>query len=334
MQSYQVTPTSATMSAVQSPLVSVLIPAYNAAPFIATAIDSILNQSYPHFELWILDDGSTDNTKEVLSQYSDPRLQVFTHTQRQGIPKSRNQLIALAKGDFIAWLDADDFAQPQRLEKQVASLLSHHSAAFCASNASFLYPDKKVTQRLPDNLILLRMLLFFKQPFVFSSCMIRKSIASAFSFDRDLLRAQDWMYLSQLATHYPFCFLTETLVTHRVLPAETKPDTSQTQTFVNTVFTYNLSVLNPSFRVKNEEITALMFWLRNPRESSADQVNTALHMLDVLKNTINHAANKQACTVFYQYQVHKAVCFKGVQHLIRLRFVNLKGLFFLIKSRI
>ena len=98
-----------------APLVSVLMPAFNAEKFIYEAINSILNQDYSKWELLILNDASTDRTAEVLAGFTDPRIKVFHHATNQGYLLSCNQLFETAVGDFITFLDADDVSPANRL---------------------------------------------------------------------------------------------------------------------------------------------------------------------------------------------------------------------------
>jgi glycosyltransferase involved in cell wall biosynthesis len=98
-----------------APLVSVLMPAFNAEKFIYEAINSILNQDYSRWELLILNDASTDRTAEVLAGFTDPRIKVFQHSENRGYLLSCNELFEKAKGDFITFLDADDVSPANRL---------------------------------------------------------------------------------------------------------------------------------------------------------------------------------------------------------------------------
>lgn len=106
----------------QEPLVSVIMPARNEEPYIATAIESILRQSYRRFELVIIDDGSTDRTLDVIRRFGDARINVYQKQSDQaaGAPASRNLGALLANGGLIAYQDADDVSHPARLERQVA----------------------------------------------------------------------------------------------------------------------------------------------------------------------------------------------------------------------
>ncbi len=104
----------------KSPLVSVIIPTYNRSRMVQRAIRSVLNQTMPQFELIIVDDGSTDNTQDVLATYTDPRISVYVHPENLGCSTARNTGWQASKGKFIAFLDSDDAWLPKKLEKQLA----------------------------------------------------------------------------------------------------------------------------------------------------------------------------------------------------------------------
>ena len=102
----------------QTGLVSVIIPAYNGAAYIRQAVESVLNQTYSHYEILIIDDGSTDNTRSVLEPYLD-KVQ-YIYQENRGVAVARNRGIEISKGEFVAFLDQDDFFMPHKLALQVA----------------------------------------------------------------------------------------------------------------------------------------------------------------------------------------------------------------------
>lgn len=111
------------------PLVSAVIPAYNSACHISEALDSVLAQDYPALEIIVVDDGSTDNTREIVSAYGD-RVQLLTQAN-QGSAVARNNGILRAKGKYIAFLDADDIWWPHKIRSQVEALAaSGHKMAY------------------------------------------------------------------------------------------------------------------------------------------------------------------------------------------------------------
>lgn len=108
-----------------NPKISVLIPLYNSQDFIADTVKSILNQTFQDFELILLNDKSTDNTAQVIAGIKNPRIRYYENEHNLGISASRNKLIELSCGEYLAILDHDDISLPQRLEKQAAFLDAH-----------------------------------------------------------------------------------------------------------------------------------------------------------------------------------------------------------------
>ncbi|HWG75640.1 MAG TPA: glycosyltransferase [Steroidobacteraceae bacterium] len=118
-----------------TPTVSVLMPVYNGAAYLRAAMQSILNQSFCDFEFVVLDDGSTDGSLRILQEYArlDGRVRLLSRENR-GLTYSLNQLIATARGEFMARMDADDIAMPERLARQV-EFLRTHPGVLCVGGA-------------------------------------------------------------------------------------------------------------------------------------------------------------------------------------------------------
>ena len=108
-----------------NPLVTIGIPVYNSEKFLIQAIDSVLKQSYEHFELIITDDGSTDCSLSIAQSFKDNRIKVISDGQNRGISYRLNQQIQLAKGEYFARMDADDIMHPKRIEEQVHFMMEH-----------------------------------------------------------------------------------------------------------------------------------------------------------------------------------------------------------------
>lgn len=115
-------------------LVSVIIPAYNAEKFIKDTIDSVLKQTYPYFEIIVVDDTSQDKTVEIVRSCKDERIRVILHKTNQGPGAARNTAIEAAKGRWIALLDADDQWHPQRLEKLLPIAVEGEEKYFVADD--------------------------------------------------------------------------------------------------------------------------------------------------------------------------------------------------------
>lgn len=104
------------------PIVSVIMPAYNCEKYVGEAMESILNQSFTDFEFIVIDDASTDETFKIICNYNDSRIKVYRNDSNQGIVNCLNENIPKAKGKYIARMDADDVALPERLQLQVKFL--------------------------------------------------------------------------------------------------------------------------------------------------------------------------------------------------------------------
>ena len=128
-----------------NPLVSVVMPVFNAGDFLVAAIESILKQTYKNFEFVIVDDGSIDNSWKIISKFAnkDRRIKILKNKENLGIAKTMNEAIKKAKGQFIARMDADDIALSKRLEKQVEFLLNNPDTGVLGSQM-FEINDKNI----------------------------------------------------------------------------------------------------------------------------------------------------------------------------------------------
>ena len=136
-----------------NPKISVCVPVYNAAPFIAETVSAVLRQDMTDFELLLLDDASTDDSVAVIKRFNDKRIRLFRHKHNQGIAASRNFLIKQARGEYIAVLDHDDICLPERLRVQAAFLDSHPDIALVGSRFElFAPPSAALWRRLLINL--------------------------------------------------------------------------------------------------------------------------------------------------------------------------------------
>jgi glycosyltransferase involved in cell wall biosynthesis len=125
----------------QSSVITIILPVYNGAETLERAIDSILNQTYQNWRLIIIDDGSTDNSLQILHKYNDARINVISGKLHLGIAKRLNQAIEMCRTKYIARMDADDVAYPERLEKQIAFLQANPDIDLVGTSVRLI--DKK-----------------------------------------------------------------------------------------------------------------------------------------------------------------------------------------------
>ena len=194
-------------------LVSVIIPTYNRAPYIAEAIRSVQAQMYPRVEIIVADDGSTDNTAEIIAQFADAV--TYLCLPHRGQPAAtRNAALAAAHGEYIAFLDSDDLFLPTKLTTQVAALTEHPEVGMVYSNGYFFRDDPqsptgRVLDGLPtpsgDALPDLLRGNFLASPVVL---LRRACLEKAGPFDEDpaLFVAEDYELWLRVAAHFPFIY--------------------------------------------------------------------------------------------------------------------------------
>ncbi len=121
-----------------APAISVLLPVYNAEAFLTSAIESILAQTFTNFELLCINDGSLDGSEEIIKRFTDPRVVYIKNAQNEGLISTLNKGIDVAKGMYIARMDADDVCVPERLQKQFNWLETHPGTAVVGSHISLI----------------------------------------------------------------------------------------------------------------------------------------------------------------------------------------------------
>lgn len=129
------------------PLVTVIVPAYNASAFIAETLESILNQTYDNLQVIVVDDGSTDDTARIVQSYS-PRVTYIHQANSGGCAAPRNRGLEYARGEFVTFFDADDIMLPDKLSRQVEALIRHPAAVMCITN----YCNFTGTERSTDHM--------------------------------------------------------------------------------------------------------------------------------------------------------------------------------------
>lgn len=135
-----------------APSISVIMPVYNGRRTVASAIRSILQQTYPNFELLVMDDGSTDGTSDIVRSFDDPRVRLFRDSRNQGTAVVQNFAIDQSRGEFIARMDADDLSFRNRFELQVAFLRAHPDVDLLSTGVvTFRNADGSVIGLLPHH---------------------------------------------------------------------------------------------------------------------------------------------------------------------------------------
>lgn len=205
-----------------NPRVSVILPAYNSGPFIGSAIESILSQTFSDFEFIIIDDCSSDHTWERIGEYAakDKRIIARRNDRNMNLSATLNQGIALAKGEYIARMDHDDVALSQRLEKQVNFLDAHAEVSIVGSAIEIIDEDGRTLgirkYKLSDHDI--RKKLFFYSPFCHPATVIRKrSLDMSGCYDATFAPADDYELYFRLGMQGKLANLQDILLKYRVI---------------------------------------------------------------------------------------------------------------------
>jgi len=179
-------------------LVSVIMPCFNCEKTVAASIESILNQTYQNIEILIIDDGSKDNTYEILKKFQSKHknIRLFKNQDNLGLTKSLNILIEESKGEYIARQDSDDISVIDRISLQY-EFMEQKELDFCSSRATILYSGKKIPRSshyLPKKIV-----MKFKNPFIHGTLFIKKSILlDVGKYDENFYYAQDYKLMKTL----------------------------------------------------------------------------------------------------------------------------------------
>jgi glycosyltransferase involved in cell wall biosynthesis len=194
--------------------VSIIIPTFNRRSYITIALDSVLAQTYKDYEIVVIDDGSSDDTKEVLKPYRDT-IRYF-YQDNSGIPATRNRGIKEAKGAYIAFLDSDDYWLPEKLERQLDYFGKNPHCGMVATRCSSIAPDGSFRKKnrpgksgwvLPD---------LFKANFIrTSSAVIRKECLEEVElFDESLPECEEYDLWLRIAKKFQVGFIDEPLTVY------------------------------------------------------------------------------------------------------------------------
>ncbi|MGD8762769.1 MAG: glycosyltransferase [Desulfobacteraceae bacterium] len=203
------------------PKITVLMSVYNGSRYLRQAIESILCQTWSDFEYLIINDGSTDNSRDIVLSFDDPRIRLVDNPSNIGLTKSLNRGLQLAQAEYIARQDADDISYPERLERQVQFLDEYPDVALLGTRARAIdekgKSQKENLLRTPIGLLAIRWYLMFQNAFIHSAVIFRRSIIweKLGGYDESFVRAQDYELWSRIARLYDVANLADVLLDHR-----------------------------------------------------------------------------------------------------------------------
>lgn len=199
------------------PRITVLMPVYNGEKYLHEAIGSILSQTFTDFEFLIIDDGSTDSSLEIVNSYEDTRIRLVQNQTNLGLIVTLNNGLELARGEFIARMDADDISCPRRLEKQLLFMSSRSDVAVCGT-AIKLFGKMNSSIHYPKNDQEIRAKMLFECPIAHPSVMLRRKvfIQEGLRYSELFTHAEDYDLWSRIPNKYRLANLNSIFLKHRV----------------------------------------------------------------------------------------------------------------------
>lgn len=201
------------------PQVSVIIPVFNGAAYLAEAMNSILAQTLPDWELIVIDDGSSDASASIAQAYTDPRIRLLKNPRNLGLPLTRNRGLDEARGKYVAFLDSDDIALPRRLRRQIDFLEMNPGIAAVGASAQPINAQGQVIGsdwRCPGTAQYCKARLLFGSYFNTSTFTARSTIFQENRFDPAIALAEDFDLYNRLCERHCLVNLPQTLIQCRI----------------------------------------------------------------------------------------------------------------------
>ncbi|HOL87585.1 MAG TPA: glycosyltransferase family 2 protein, partial [Defluviitoga tunisiensis] len=201
----------------REPMISVIMPVYNGEKYLPEAIESILNQTYKNFEFIIINDGSTDRTEEIILSYKDDRIIYVKNEKNLQIVESLNKGINLAKGKYIARMDADDISLPKRLEKQIEFMEKNTHVGVCGTWMK-TFGEKNEVWKMPISHDEIVVSMLFNSCIMHPTAVIRTKVLKENNlyYDQKYNKVEDYELWTRLVKYTQFANIPEILLKYRI----------------------------------------------------------------------------------------------------------------------
>lgn len=310
------------------PLVTVIIPCYNAEKYVEHSIRSIIKQTYKNIEILVTDDCSTDGTLGKLKELSkiDDRICIKENKSNKRIVHTLNELVKDAKGKYIARMDADDISLPERIEKQVKFMEDHADCAICGTNARYMDVEGKLYARtyLPvtykDNDFFLRFYCTLFHPTIIA----RTEILKKNLYQEEFLFAEDYELWCRLvfSQKLKIANIEEVLFYYRVHPGQTSSDNHSRQWRISA----EALISNNAIPEKYISIHKEVFFLRDMEYGyeAGEYINKVCHELDKYQTVFAIPVEEK---IFFYLRKHKR--YKDILKLL----ITKRGIYTVITNR-
>lgn len=273
------------------PLVSVILPCYNAGKYLEQALDSIINQSYQNIEILLVDDGSTDNSENIYKRYQqqESRLKIHKNLTNIGLINTLNHAINLAEGDYIARMDADDISELNRIEKQVNFLQNNPDISILGTGAIPI--DKNGNkQDIKEEVYLhsttIQFSALFTQPLFHGSIIAKSSVLKSNTYSLDYKHSEDFeLWLRILSLGHQIANLPDALYLYR-----NNPDGVSNNNTLLQEQSHNKASKQYIEKLLNRELSTQVVSILNNRPESIVTHEQFKHSITIL-NEIKQLAN-------------------------------------------
>ena len=214
------------MESIPKPLVSVLMPVYNAAQFLSASLGSIIKQDYDELEIIIVDDESTDQSIDIVQSFHDPRIVIVKNPENMGLAASLNEAIQVSRGAFLARMDADDIAHSSRISSQVSFMLANPDIDVLGTSMQY-FGESRFLNHFPETHEACRSYLMFNVCFGHPTVMFRRYVFdSAENFYNPRLKqySEEYDLWCRLSDKHRFHNLQQVLLYYRTYPPAIKSE--------------------------------------------------------------------------------------------------------------
>lgn len=260
-----------------TPRASILMPAYNNGKYLNEAIDSMLAQTFTDFELIVLDDGSIDNTQEVVTAYTDPRVVYQRSQQNLGLAHNLNIGLKMARGEFIVRMDGDDISLPNRLQVQIDYLTSHPSIDLCSCGLQKFGQEEDIWLRETDPEEV-KITMMFYSPILHATSVWRKASFEKHQlyYRQEAFPAEDYDLWSRAIFHCRMVNIREVHYQYRIHGIQVTKIDTRNRLKDQEIRSVYLKKALPSFSKKDRE--ELLQYIANRTIASSDALKS-LHSI-------------------------------------------------------
>lgn len=305
-----------------NPKVTVLMPVYNTGPYLREAMESILQQSYRDIELLIVNDGSTDNSDEIITSFNDERIKYIKLDLNIGIAAVRELGLQKASGEYIAFMDSDDISSHRRIEKQVEYMVQHQKIGACGTWMKFIdnqgmpLGESAITALDYSSI---QPIMLFRMAVCNATCIIRKSFIQKFNlhYDKACISGEDYDFLSRCSLNFPIVSLPALLYACRIVNNSTSRNISRDLQYKLTSSTHHKLLKYIHIEAtKNDLKTHANIAQNESLEKLEDLISARLWLIKILKqnqeyNVFDGAGLKM---IIKKYFVILCINFKGSKY--------------------